>query len=248
MTQGSNMTTTDYLDTSTSLSTSGFQSEDGQLEFILQAEGFVSYAQIPELQEVNKFSYVYNYTDHTSARLSTSLGNIKLSYTEDPHNDNQLIILEENNYYPFGLLHGGYNKDVKKIDFCEYADMTQQQIIAAANELIDVYPVIKGDYDYKYQGQERQDELNLNWDSFKWRNNACPVAQLYGDYAVGRFMSVDPITEKYEYMTPYQFDSNNLVWKIELEGLEGVIYQEVDKNNKVIRNVIQLKIAVVTVD
>lgn len=38
-------------------------------------------------------------------------------------------------------------------------------------------------YKYKCQGQERQDELGLNWDSFKYRNY---------DYAIGRFMSIDP--------------------------------------------------------
>src|SRR5690606_23434480 len=98
------------------------------------AEGYVSYAQVPELQQVNKLSYVYNFTDH--------LGNIRLSYTEDQQKDHQLIILEEieftrfantpkiinnseqNNYYPFGLLHPGYNKEIHEIDFWKYADLS----------------------------------------------------------------------------------------------------------------------------
>jgi len=49
--------------------------------------------------------------------------------------------------------------------------------------------------------------------SFKWRN---------GDPALGRFFGVDPIAESFYYMTPYQFASNNPVWKIEIEGLEGL--------------------------
>ena len=60
-------------------------------------------------------------------------------------------------------------------------------------------------------------------------------------------MNLDPIAEEYSYMTPYQFASNNPVWNVELEGLEGIKFQEVDKNGKFIRHVIKLKVAVLTV-
>ena len=39
--------------------------------------------------------------------------------------------------------------------------------------------------------------------------------------AIGRFFGVDPVTEEYMSISPYQFAHNNPVWKIELEGLEG---------------------------
>ncbi|WP_262486801.1 RHS repeat-associated core domain-containing protein [Flavobacterium rivuli] len=68
-------------------------------------------------------------------------------------------------------------------------------------------------YNYKYQGQERQDELGLNWDSFKYRNY---------DYAIGRFMSIDPLAEKYAFQSPNNFASNKVIAYRELEGLEGV--------------------------
>ena len=42
--------------------------------------------------------YIYNYSDH--------LGNTRLSYF---HNGSGIEVLEENNYYPFGLKHDGYN-------------------------------------------------------------------------------------------------------------------------------------------
>jgi RHS repeat-associated protein len=42
--------------------------------------------------------YIYHYTDH--------LGNIRLSYFR---NNTGIEILEENNYYPFGMKHEGYN-------------------------------------------------------------------------------------------------------------------------------------------
>jgi len=74
-----------------------------------------------------------------------------------------------------------------------------------------IKPTTDRAYKYKYQGQERQEELNLNWDSFKWRNY---------DYAIGRFMSVDPLAEKYTYNSTYAFQENKMGLGRELEGLE----------------------------
>ena len=72
---------TDYLD--------GFQYENGALQFVPTAEGYYDFV---------KQRYVYNYTDH--------LGNVRLSYAKN--NNAALEILEENNYYAFGLKHQGY--------------------------------------------------------------------------------------------------------------------------------------------
>lgn len=66
-------------------------------------------------------------------------------------------------------------------------------------------------YKYKYQGQERQEELGLNWDSFKWRNYMPEI---------GRFFNVDPLTEKYVDWSPYVFSGNRVIDARELEGLE----------------------------
>ena len=74
-------------------------------------------------------------------------------------------------------------------------------------------------YKYKFQGQERQDELGLNWDSFKYRNY---------DPALGRFMCIDPLTEKYNTWSPYVFSGNRVVDSRELEGLEPVDYRADD--------------------
>ncbi|ASW73641.2 sugar-binding protein [Chryseobacterium piperi] len=72
---------TDYLD--------GFQYEDNVLQFVPTSEGYYDFV---------KNKYIYHYTDH--------LGNVRLSYTR---NNTSLEIIEENNYYPFGLKHEGYN-------------------------------------------------------------------------------------------------------------------------------------------
>ncbi len=37
---------------------------------------------------------------------------------------------------------------------------------------------------------------------------------------LGKFLSVDPLSKSYAYYTPYQFSGNELISKVELEGLE----------------------------
>ncbi|QCX53796.1 RHS repeat-associated core domain-containing protein [Elizabethkingia sp. JS20170427COW] len=71
----------DYLD--------GFQYANNILQFIPTSEGYYDF--------VNN-RYVYHYTDH--------LGNVRVSYYR---NGSSPTILEESNYYPFGLKHEGYN-------------------------------------------------------------------------------------------------------------------------------------------
>lgn len=83
---------TEYLD--------GFQYEgDGKkgipsvltLKFVPTAEGYYNF-------ENNK--YIYSYTDH--------LGNIRVSYFKNTNGSAE--VLEENNFYPFGMKHEGYNQ------------------------------------------------------------------------------------------------------------------------------------------
>ncbi|ATN04841.1 hypothetical protein CRN76_05220 [Chryseobacterium indologenes] len=67
----------------------GFQYENSTLQFFPTSEGYF---------DVVKNKYIYNYTDH--------LGNVRLSYM---NSGSGLEIIEESNYYPFGLKHEGYN-------------------------------------------------------------------------------------------------------------------------------------------
>lgn len=41
--------------------------------------------------------------------------------------------------------------------------------------------------------------------------------------AIGKFLSVDPLTKSYPMLTPYQFASNGPIWAIDLDGLEAKI-------------------------
>jgi RHS repeat-associated protein len=105
--------TTDYL--------GGYQYSNSSLQFFPTAEGYVKNTPV---SANNIYSYVFNYTDH--------LGNVRLSYTKNP-STNALTILEESNYYPFGLKHNGYNIDN-----------------------------FQPEYKYRFGGKELQDELSLN--------------------------------------------------------------------------------------
>ncbi|WP_294232606.1 DUF6443 domain-containing protein [uncultured Chryseobacterium sp.] len=107
-------TNTDYLDGfqyNASLIAAGDDSSNF-LQFVPTSEGYFDFQQ-------NK--YIYNYTDH--------LGNVRLSYF---NNGSSVEVLEENNYYPFGLKHGGYNE-------------------LAGNP----------EYNYKYNGKELQTEIGM---------------------------------------------------------------------------------------
>lgn len=122
---------TDYL-------LGGFQYKNNSLQFFPTAEGYAK----PGRNGI--YDYVFNYTDH--------LGNVRLSYEDIDKNgilgneetviwggvganayvDYISPIIEENNYYPFGLKHEGY-------------------IYTAPT-----------DNKYKFNGKELQDELGLN--------------------------------------------------------------------------------------
>jgi RHS repeat-associated protein len=64
---------------------------------------------------------------------------------------------------------------------------------------------------FTFQGQEKQKDLG--WFQFKWRMS---------DPQTGRFISVDPLSEKYVHNSTYAFSENKVTAHIELEGLESV--------------------------
>jgi len=117
-----NVNSTTYLD--------GFQYLNNTLQFFPHAEGYVN--------AVGGYSYVFQYKDH--------LGNVRLSYADTAPVDGSISlseIIEENNYYPFGLKHSGYNANV-----------------TSTNQALK----------YKYNGKELQDELGLNMYDYSARN------------------------------------------------------------------------------
>ncbi len=154
----SEITTTDYLD--------GFIYLNEKLDFFPHAEGYVKVIPGGDYYE---FQYVFQYKDH--------LGNIRLSYSDtdgDGSIEPRAEIVEEHNYYPFGLQHKGYNN------------------------------VVNGaKYNYKqFQGQEWTEDHGLNIHEWKyrfsdpalgrfWQND--PLAENYAYQSTYQFASNQPI-------------------------------------------------------
>ncbi|HTF18217.1 MAG TPA: RHS repeat-associated core domain-containing protein, partial [Chryseolinea sp.] len=103
-------------------------------------------------------------------------------------------VVQADDYYPFGFTFNSYQRE----------NSVQNK--------------------FKFQGQEHVDDLDLGWDSFKWRNHQPDI---------GRFFNVDPLAEKYYYNSPYAFSENKVTSHVELEGLEAqdIKRQITDKNN-----------------
>ncbi len=177
VTEGSAVRTTDYLN--------GFQYINNNMEFFPHAEGYVK-------KTMASYNYVFNYTDH--------LGNIRLSYTKNP-TTNVLTILEENNYYPFGLKHRNYN-------------MTKKQYEKDEGNIV-ITPTNLTVYDYKYNGKEWQDELGLNFYDYGARNY---------DPAIGRWMNIDPLSEDYYEQSPFLYAGNNPLIFVDYDGRDYGVY------------------------
>ena len=122
---------------------------------------------------------------------SRDLGTTTTFYLEEVQvSQGGLLIVEEHNYYSFGLRHKGYNNVVN------------------GNE----------NKHRTFQVQEWNDELGLNWHSFKWRNY---------DPTIARFFNIDPLAEDYVYNSPYNFSENRVIDAVELEGLEKVLITDI---------------------
>jgi RHS repeat-associated protein len=111
-------------------------------------------------------------------------------------------VIQQDEYYPFGLTFNSYQRE----------NSLQNR--------------------FKFQGQEHIDDLNLGWDSFKWRNHQPDI---------GRFFNADPLAEKYYYNSPYAFSENDVVSSVELEGLESyrVTNYSLIQSNKITQNIRQ---------
>ncbi|QLE02021.1 hypothetical protein HX109_10815 [Galbibacter sp. BG1] len=92
---GSVTSTTDY--------SGSYIYENSELQFFSHTEGYVD-------AEGTGYRYVYQYKDH--------LGNVRLSYQDADGNGSIATneIVEESNYYPFGLEHKGYNNVVNGVE------------------------------------------------------------------------------------------------------------------------------------
>jgi RHS repeat-associated protein len=65
----------------------------------------------------------------------------------------------------------------------------------------------------RFQKQEFDSDLGVNYYGFKWRIH---------DPQIGKFVQIDPLSEKYFYNSTYAFSENKVTSHIELEGLEAI--------------------------
>lgn len=67
---------------------------------------------------------------------------------------------------------------------------------------------------YGFNGKENDNEV-------KGEGNQQDYGMRIYDPRLGRFLSEDPLVRKFPMLTPYQFASNNPIWNIDIDGLEG---------------------------
>ena len=189
----------------------GFQYAGDILQFFPHAEGYVKATPVgnanPDLPPTGyAYNYTFNYTDH--------LGNIRLSYTKDPQSGT-LQILDENHYYPFGLRHEVYVSGSKR----QHGFGND----GGGGDIDDVelINVLRTDYQYKYNGKEWQDELGLGLYDYGWRNY---------DPALGRWMNMDPLAEKFYPSSTYNYTVNNPILLNDPDGRDWSIKAKKDKD------------------
>lgn len=188
VTQGTTVTITDYL--------SGFQYLSGILDFFPTAEGYVK--AVSYHGGKTSFEYVFNFTDH--------LGNIRMSYGYDAASGN-VIIMEENHNYPFGMKHEKYNSD--QYEYVPTEEGSQYPV-----GISPLGPTNRKSYQYKYNSKEWQDELGLNFYDYGARNY---------DPALGRWMNMDVLSEKYPNVSSYVYVSNMPTIAIDPDGNEIIL-------------------------
>ncbi|RZJ72576.1 RHS repeat-associated core domain-containing protein [Flavobacterium sp.] len=186
VTEGTVISKVDYLN--------GFQYLNGLLQFFPTPEGYVRNTSI---SGANNYNFVFQYKDH--------LGNIRMNYAVDPRTQ-ELKIVEQDHYYPFGLKHANYLDGKKTF---------QEENLAVVLKAPGNPPpavILPLDYNYKYNGKEWQDELELNFYDYGARNY---------DPAIGRWMNIDPMAEKSRRFSPYVYALNNPVYFIDPDGMQA---------------------------
>ena len=160
------------------------------LQFFPTSEGYVKPIYKATLGTVTAPKYQYVYN------YTDHLGNIRLQYSKV---QGVLKVLEETHYYPFGLKHGSYNQSRLKLVRKPSNDSKTTKMVS-----------VDRSYKYKYNGKELQDEFGLNVYDYGARF-------YYPDVPI--FWQIDPLTEKYNFQSPYVYAANNPVYFIDKDGM-----------------------------
>jgi RHS repeat-associated protein len=79
------------------------------------------------------------------------------------------------------------------------------------------YSVVNTNYRYGFNGKEYDNDIEFGMQNYGKR--------IY-DPRLGKFLSVDPLTKKYPWFTPYLFSSNMPIVASDIDGLESIIRAE----------------------
>jgi len=172
------------------------------LQFFNHPEGYVE----PTSNSLRPYQYIYQYKDH--------LGNIRLSYSDDD-GDGHIDVARDTNG------NGNYDLDVDG----EPQDPSSPDYSNEIREESNYYPfglkhkgynfVITGrDHKYGFGGKEYQDELGLDWYDVSARNY---------DPALGRWMNLDPLAEKYYDLSLYNYSANSPILLKDTDGKQIII-------------------------
>lgn len=155
--------------------------QNGNLQFFSHPEGYTT----PDGS--GGYEYVYQYKDH--------LGNVRLSYADadgngsiDPANE----IIEESNYYPFGLKHKGYNEVVSP-----YGNSVAQQ--------------------WKYNGTEFEEALDLNLCEMDFRQYDAALGRFNAIDRLSEFaVAITPY--RFAFNNPVSFSDPTGLYEVDENG------------------------------
>ncbi|WP_425237720.1 DUF6443 domain-containing protein [Ulvibacterium sp.] len=153
---------------------------NNELQFIGHSEGYIT----PDGS--NGWQYVYNYKDH--------LGNVRLSYT-DANGDGDITtneIIEESNYYPFGLKHQGYNSNISSL-----GNSTAQL--------------------WRYNGQENEEALGLNVTEMTFRQYDPAIGRFNGMDRFTEF-SYDITPYRFAFNNPIYWSDPSGLYEVDEDG------------------------------
>ena len=100
----------------------------------------------------------------------------------------------------------------------------------------DVNLVASPSNDYQYNGKELQDELGLNWYDYG--------ARMYNP-AIGRWNGVDPQSEKYTPLTPYDYVGANPMIRIDPNGEDWILEAVLDHGENYLAMFITFKASII---
>lgn len=180
----------------------GVEYKNGRLEAIYHEEGRIVYdGKIPNAAEQPTMTYKeYFLKDH--------LGNIRVRYVDK--NGDGLIQVDTTDqkvneltgsyhYYPFGMEWeaGYYRKHPTNLPPTQGNFFYNQDVLNK----------------YRYNGKEFIEDFDIRLYEYG--------ARMY-DPAIGRFICVDPIGDKFPELSTFNYASNNPIAKIDLCGLQGI--------------------------